>query len=67
MVTDIAERRRTQQRVADGVDESVAVRVADGTFVERNLNAAQNQFPAADEAMHIGSDANAERILNGEW
>jgi hypothetical protein len=40
--------------------------VAHGAFVERNVNAPQNQLPATGEAMHVVADANAVRILNSE-
>jgi hypothetical protein len=67
MVADIAECRGAQQRVTDGVDEGVAIRVAQGAFVERNVNAAQNQFPPArGEAMHIVAYTNAVQILNSD-
>jgi hypothetical protein len=66
MTADVAQRRGAQQRVANGVDERVAVRMAYGALLEWDSHATQNQFSSWGEAVHIVADANAEGILNSE-
>src|SRR5437773_2180408 len=67
MRTDVAESRRAKQRVAESVSEDVAIRVADGSFVERKRNTADDERAAFGEAMQIVADAAANRThgVNG--
>jgi len=60
---NVAQRRGAEQGVADGVRQRVAVRVAHGSFVERNTHAAQNQFAPRSEAVNIAAEADPERFV----
>jgi len=64
---DIAERGGAQQRIADGVNQGVAVGVAQGAPVKRNLHAAQNELAARHQAVEIVANADAGRIRNYEF
>src|SRR4029077_15462696 len=56
MRADIAKPRRAEQRVADGVGQRVAVGVSRGPLVERNLDAAEDEFAALREAVKVIAD-----------
>src|SRR5947207_8277258 len=66
MAADVAQSRRAQQRVTDGVGQAVAVRMAEGTFGERNPHAAQNEFSSDFETVHGVADAGAMRAGHKE-
>ena len=50
---DVAEARRAEQRVDDGVEEGVAVAVPQQALVVRNRDAAQHQRAALDEPVNV--------------
>lgn len=50
VLPDVAQRQRAQQRVADGVQQHVAVRMRDHAAVERDFYAAEDQPPALGPA-----------------
>ncbi len=56
---EVAERRRTQQRIGERVREHVAVGVSERTAFERNANAAEDQRASLDEPMRIEAVADA--------
>jgi hypothetical protein len=60
MRADVAEARSPEQRIAHRVSKDVAVRVADGPFIEGNRDAADHQGPAFGEAMQIIANAAAK-------
>ena len=57
MIADVAHIGRAKQSVADGVDERVAVGMAERALGVRNLNAANNHFSALGELMDIESES----------
>ena len=67
MPADVAERGRAQQRIADGMKQSIAVRMAQRTQVERDLHAAQNQRAARDQTVQIVADTGAVGARNYEF
>jgi hypothetical protein len=67
VATDVTKRGCTQQRIANGVGENVAIRVPHRALCEGNPHAAQNQFAAGCETMKVIPDPNAEKTLNSEF
>jgi len=65
-VADIAKRCRTEQRVANGVGEGVAVGVAHGAFLKRNPHPPQDEFSSWGEAVEVIPYSDAARIPNYE-
>ena len=63
MRADVAEGGGTEKRVAECVAEDVSVGMADGAFVERDLDAANHQLAAFLEAMQIVADAGARHPI----
>ena len=60
MLPDVAQRQRAQQRVADGVQQHVAVRMRDHAAVERDFYAAEDQPPALGQPVHVVACADAQ-------
>ena len=52
-LADIANRRRAEQRVHDGVDEHVRVRMAVEPLFIRDRHAAEDELPARHEPMNV--------------
>ena len=57
---DVAQRQRAQQRVADGVQQHVAVRMRDRAAVERDFYAAKDQPPTLGQPVHVVACADAQ-------
>ena len=57
MMADVARRNRAEQRVGDGMDQHVGVRVSFQSFGVWNLHAAENQRTAFHQRMHVVPDA----------
>src|SRR6185436_6453513 len=55
MRADVAQRRGAQQRVADGMQQHVGVRMPLQALVMRNVDAADHEFPARDQRVHVES------------
>ena len=67
-VADVAESRRAEQGVGDGVQDDVGVTMTDQPARMLDTDAAQNQRPAFRQAMRVVTDAYTEHGLdcNGE-
>src|SRR5579864_462998 len=59
MRADVAQSCRAQERVAECVGNYVAVGMADGTFVERDFDATDDELAPFGEAMQIVANAAA--------
>src|SRR5205807_10401063 len=59
MCADVAESRRAEQSVAERVGEHVAVGMADGPLVERQLDAADHELSPFRQPMQIVANATA--------
>ena len=57
MGADVAQPGGAEQSVADGMRQRVAVGMAHGPLVKRDLNAAKDQFAAFGEAVQVISDS----------
>ena len=62
MRADVAQSRRSQESVAHGVRQRVAIGVADRPFMKWEFDAAENQFSSFGKAMQVVSDPRA-----GHW
>lgn len=60
MAADIAESGRAKQRVADRVRERIAIRVASGSFFERDPHPANHEFAAGDKAVNVAAEADSQ-------
>jgi hypothetical protein len=67
MSSDIPERSCPEQRIADGMRESVAVGMADRAFLEGNPHAAQDQFAAGGKAVNVIPNSDPKAILDSEF
>ena len=71
MGTDVAERRRPQQRVGDGMQQDVRIRMAQQAMGVRYLDTAQDQFAAGDQCVHVPAFADTEIVhvceCESEW
>ena len=61
MPADVTQRRGAQQRIADGVRQRVAIRVAYRTLRERDPHSAQDQLAARGERVYVVPNAGAKR------
>ena len=59
ILPDVAERRRAQQRVGDGMRQHVGVAVAFQTDLVRDFHAADDALAARGKPMHVDSNSNA--------
>ena len=59
--TDVAQRERAQQRVADRVQQHVGVGMPGEPARMRDRDAAQHERPALDQRVHVESGADAHR------
>ncbi|SRR5260370_27080359 len=57
MRADIAQPRRSEQCIAQGMGQDVAIRMARRTLVEWQLNTAYDQFSTCLEAMQVVANA----------
>ena len=57
---DVAQRRRTQQRVAQGMNHHIAVRMGNAALRMRNLHAAQHQRQPFAEGVDVVSVSYSE-------
>ncbi len=57
MAADVAERRRAQERVHDGVQQNVGIAVAEQALLIRDIDAAEDELSALHEAVDIISHA----------
>src|SRR6266567_6306206 len=57
MRADISQARRAQQRVAERVRQHVAVRMPDGTFVKRQLDASDDKLASFRQPVQVVTDA----------
>ncbi len=53
MLADVAEARRAEQRVADGMQQHIGIGVAVEPFRVLDLDAADDQLAAKHQRMHI--------------
>jgi len=69
MRADVAEARGTEQGVAKSVSEDVAIGMTNRTFVEGDLDTADDELPTFREAMKIVADAAAggHDFLGSPW
>lgn len=58
MLPNVAERRRTEERVAEGMRKRVAVRMPYRPFIKRNAHASQNEFSSCGKTVHIVAKTN---------
>ncbi len=65
VLADVTQGSRAEQRVANRVSQRVAIRVAHGTFLEGDLDAAENQFASRGEAVQVIANANAISGIRG--
>ena len=61
MQADVAERRGAQQRVHEGVQEHVSVRVSDDALRVRHRDAAEPDRMAGPETVHVVTEADSHR------
>ncbi len=59
MRADIAESRRSQQRVAHRMRQHISVRMPHRPFIERQLNPADDQLPPFRQPVQVVPDAAA--------
>lgn len=55
MITDVAHVCRTQQRIADGVNQHIGIAMPQQTFLMLKPDASQPQFAPFDQPMDIES------------
>ena len=60
MGANVAQSRCTQERVGNGVQQGIGVRVAQQTYVVRDVDAADDQLAAFDQCVAIVALADAE-------
>ena len=58
---------RSQQRIAYGMGQRVAIRVPHRTFLERDPHPAEDKLASRCEEVNIIPDSYAEGIANSEW
>ena len=66
MLADVAERRRAQQCVANGVSEGVSVRVPHGALFKWDYDAAQDELASGLQTMDVVPNAGAKKRLKVE-
>ena len=66
VLTDIATPRGTEKRVAEGVQQHIAVGMGNQSSAERNTHAPQSDEIAVTEAVDIEAVADAQRSLHGQ-
>jgi hypothetical protein len=59
---EIAERSRAEQRIADRMREDVCIGMPERTTLERNFNAADNEFASLYETMRIESMSYSHKL-----
>jgi len=59
---DIAEPRRAKDRIHDGVEQDIGVRMTIEPVRRRYLNTAENQSAPFGEAMHVIADPGASQV-----
>jgi hypothetical protein len=64
---DVAEASGAKKRIAKRVGEDVAIGVADGAFIERDVNAADHERAAFGEAMKVVADAATNHACLRSW
>ncbi len=64
VLADVAERGRSEEGVADGVQQYVGVAVPLEAHGVWNLHSADYQFSAADELVYVDSHSYAHDVLN---
>ena len=69
MRANIAEAGGTEERIANGVREDVAIGMPDRPFAEGNYDAADDEIAASGEAMQVvaNSAAKAHDLLDSDW
>ena len=60
MLADVAEAGRAEERIGDGVQQRVRVRVAQQTARVRNRHPAQHQRPADHQRVRVPAFADAQ-------
>mgnify|MGYP000094159383 CR=1 FL=1 len=60
-VADVAQRRRAEQRVRNGMTDGIAVGVTGAMPVGRDVDAAQSHRSALAEPVRVVADTNAQR------
>jgi hypothetical protein len=58
MPSKVALPHGSKQRVTDGMDKHVGIRMPEQTLAVRDVNAAQNQFASGPKRVHVISIAN---------
>jgi hypothetical protein len=64
MFSDVAGAECAKDGVGDGVGHNVSIGMSFKSAVVRNLDAAENKFAPAHQAMRVVTDAAAERTHN---
>src|SRR5580704_1846833 len=64
---DVAEAAGAEQRVAKRMSEHIAIGVADGAFIERDVNAADHERAAFGEAVKIVAEAATNHACLRSW
>jgi hypothetical protein len=64
MFSDVAGGECAEDGIGDGVGKNVSIGVSFQSLVMQNLNAAENKFAAAHQAMRVVTDAATKRLHN---
>jgi hypothetical protein len=64
MRADIAEAARAEKRVADAMAQDVAIRMADGPFLEWQLDAANNELAAFRKTVEVVSNSRSSQLTH---
>lgn len=54
-MTDITQAEGSQEGITQGVDQHIGIRMADGTFIGRNVNTAQPERFSFSKAVYVKS------------
>src|SRR3954466_5304300 len=66
MVADIAERERAEDRIAQCMDDDIAIRMRDDALIMRNVDAAEHDVIAGAECVDVDALADAHG-WSWEW
>ena len=64
MAADVAERRRAEQGVRDGVQQYIGIRMAEQPERMRDFHPADDELAPFDEAVHIVTHAKTRHTIN---
>jgi hypothetical protein len=61
MLSDIAQSCAAEQRIGDGVEQGIGIRMTQQPFVRGDVHAAEDERPPLDQGMNVPTLAYAKR------